>query len=58
MSSAICWKKVERLQDLLADDDLFGAVAVRQRGEAGADGVADSFLEQHADGGGGGDDAL
>ena len=48
----------ERLQDLLADDHFFGAVAVRQRGERGADGVADAFLQQHRERGGGGDDAL
>jgi hypothetical protein len=46
------------LQDLLAHDDFVGAVAIWQRGEGGADGVADPFLEEDADGGGGGYDAL
>ena len=32
----ICWR----------DDDFFGAVAVGQRGQRGADGVADAFLQQ------------
>ena len=37
----------ERLQNLLADDDFFGAVAVREAGQRGADGVADAFLQQN-----------
>ena len=39
----------ERLQNLLADDHFVGAVAIRQRRERGADGIADAFLQQHAD---------
>ena len=41
--------QLERLQDLLADDDFLGAIAVGQRRERGADGVADAFLQQHGD---------
>ena len=44
----ICWR----------NDDFFGAIAIGQRRERGADGVADAFLQQHRERGGGGDDAL
>ena len=46
------------LQDLLADDDFVGAIAIRKRSERGADGVADALLQQHRERGGGGDDAF
>src|SRR6185436_13713899 len=48
----------ERLEDLLADPHLLGAVAAGSGSEAGADGVADALEQQHRERGGGGDDAL
>ena len=36
----------QRLQDLLGNDHFFGAVAVGQRREGSADGIADAFLQQ------------
>ena len=35
------------LQNLLAHDDFFGAVAIRQRRERGADRIANAFLQQN-----------
>ena len=46
------------LQNLLGDDDFVGAVAIGQRRERGANGVADAFLQQHRKRGGGRDDAF
>ncbi len=46
------------LQDLLRDLDLERAVAARLRRERDADGVADAFLQQHAERGRRRDDAL
>ena len=48
----------EGLQDLLGDDHFVGAVAIGKRRERGANGVADAFLQQHRERGGGGDDAF
>ncbi len=48
----------QRLQNLLGDDDLFGAVAIGQRRQRGANGVADAFLQQQRQRGGGGHDSL
>src|ERR1043166_794914 len=48
----------ERLKNLLADDHLFGTVAIGHRGERSADGVADAFEQQRRERGGGGDDSL
>ena len=50
--------QLQRLQDLLGDDDLLGPVPARLRGEGDADGVTDPLLQQHRQRGGGGDDAL
>ena len=46
------------LQDLLRDGHFEGAVTVRFGRERDADGVADALLQEHADAGGGSDDAL
>ena len=39
--------QLERLQDLLADDDFFGAIAIRRGRERNTNRVADPFLQQH-----------
>jgi hypothetical protein len=46
------------LQDLLRDDDFLRAISTRRRRERDADRVADAFLQQHAHGRRGSDDAL
>src|SRR6185436_3381526 len=48
----------ERLKDLLRDEDLFGAVAVRLWRERYANGVADALGEQDRQTRGAGDDSL
>ncbi len=47
-----------RLQNLLRDRDLFGAIAVRRGRERDANGVADAFLQHDAKRRGAADDAL
>ena len=37
----------QRLQHLLADEHFFGTIAVRKRGQRGANRVADTFLQEH-----------
>ena len=51
-------RRFERLQNLLADDHFFGAVAIRQRSKRGANGIADALLQQDRKRGGRGDDAF
>ena len=60
-ASGDLWREtpqLKRLQNLLTDDDLFGAIPVRQRSKRGADGVSDALLQQNGDSGRGCDDAL
>ena len=50
--------QLQRLQNLLAHDDFIRAIAIRQRSERGADGIADSLLQQYANAGSRSDNAL
>src|SRR5215467_14799405 len=50
--------QLQRLKDLLADDHLFGAIAIGKRRERSANGVANALLQKNTDGGRARDDAL
>ena len=48
----------KRLQNLLGYENLFGAISVRHRRKRGANRIADSFLQKHANAGCGSDHAF
>src|SRR5690606_13147195 len=50
--------ELERLQDLLRDEHLFGAIAAGSRCQRDTDRVADAFLEEHGESCSRRDDAL